>query len=42
MTCSECGEPMFVTDVGISHHGNDDEIHYGADADHVALVDENV
>lgn len=38
--CTECGEPMFVTDDGIAHHRDDDTpdgIDHDADEDHVAL-----
>ncbi len=35
--CDECGEPMFTTDTGVTHHGEPDEIDYDADADHTAV-----
>lgn len=37
--CRECGEPMFIEDDGVSHHGAPDEIDHDADADHVAIAD---
>lgn len=42
MSCRECGEPVFVTDCGISHHVGSgmDGIDYARDRDHVALPEE--
>lgn len=39
MLCRECGEPVFLTDTGVSHHvgGGMDGIDYARDRDHVAL-----
>ena len=40
--CTECGEPMFVTDEGIAHHRDEDApdgIDHDADEDHVPLRD---
>ena len=39
MLCRECGEPVFVTDAGVSHHVGSgmDGIDYARDRDHVAL-----
>lgn len=37
--CSECGEPMFITDNGIAHHGSVGEVDHDLDADHVAVDD---
>ena len=39
--CVECGGPMFVEDSGVSHHGEPDSIDHDADADHVAVADED-
>jgi len=39
-TCRECGEPCFVDDSGVSHHGTPDEIDYNADGAHVAIPEE--
>lgn len=36
--CFECGEPMFMDDMDITHHGAPGEIDYDLDADHVAFV----
>lgn len=41
--CRECGEPCFVTEAGVAHHGRADlvpEIDHDADADHVAIPEE--
>lgn len=40
--CRECGEPVFVTDAGVSHHvGNGmGGIYHARDRDHVALPEE--
>lgn len=36
--CTQCGDSMFVTADGVTHHGNDeDTIDHDRDADHVAL-----
>ena len=42
MLCRECGEPVFLTDAGVSHHVGDgmDGIDYARDRDHVALPGE--
>jgi len=42
LVCRECGEPMFHSEAGTSHHVGDgpDEINYGRDRDHTALADE--
>ena len=39
MPCRECGEPVFLTDAGVSHHvgGGMEEIDYARDRDHVAI-----
>ncbi len=39
MLCRECGEPVFVTDTGVSHHVGSgmDGIDYNRDSDHVAI-----
>ena len=39
MLCRECGEPVFVTDAGVSHHvgGGMDGIDWKRDRDHVAI-----
>lgn len=40
MSCRECGEPVFVTDCGVSHHaggGGMDGIDHDRDGDHVAI-----
>jgi len=39
MLCRECGEPVFLTDTGVSHHVGDgmDGIDYNRDRDHVAI-----
>jgi tRNA A37 threonylcarbamoyladenosine synthetase subunit TsaC/SUA5/YrdC len=42
MYCRECGNPMFITSAGVSHHLADetsDEVDHDADADHVAIQD---
>lgn len=36
-SCSECGDPVFVEDNGVSHHGQAGHIDYDADGDHVAI-----
>lgn len=44
MTCRECGESMFLADGNVSHHWSGetpDNIDHDADADHVAIVDED-
>ena len=35
-TCHLCGESFFITETGIFHHGENDNIDYNLDADHVA------
>ncbi len=42
MLCRECGEPVFLTDTGISHHAGSgmDGIDYDRDRDHVAIPEE--
>ena len=39
MPCRECGEPVFVTDCGVSHHAGSgmDGIDHDRDGDHVAI-----
>ena len=39
MLCRECGEPVFVTDTGVSHHFGTgmDGIDHARDRDHTAL-----
>ena len=39
MACRECGEPVFVTDAGVSHHAGPgmDGIDHARDRDHTAL-----
>ena len=39
MLCRECGEPVFLTDTGVSHHVGDgmDGIDYNRNRDHVAI-----
>lgn len=39
MLCRECGEPVFVTDTGVSHHvgGGMDGIDHNRDREHVAI-----
>lgn len=39
-SCRECGDPCFVGDDGVSHHGTPDEIDHDADAVHVAILEE--
>lgn len=39
-SCFECGEPCFLTEDGVSHHGTPDEIDYDRDDDHAALPEE--
>lgn len=39
--CMECGELMFITADGISHHGEPDEINFDADAAHTAFAEED-
>jgi len=40
--CRECGEQMWISDAGVSHHVGDgpDEINYSRDRDHTAVADE--
>lgn len=42
MLCRECGEPVFVTGTGVSHHVGSgmDGIDHDRDCDHVAIPDE--
>ncbi len=35
--CLECGDYCFVTEQGIAHHGNPDNIDFDADAEHTAV-----
>lgn len=39
--CRECELPCFVTDAGVAHHGQPDEIDHDADARHVAIPEED-
>lgn len=43
LSCAECGQPMFITDDGVSHHFGGpaglDDIDHDTDADHVAIAD---
>lgn len=42
MHCYECGEPMMLDENEVSHHLDaDGNIDHDADADHVALDDQN-
>jgi len=42
LVCRECGEQMWISDAGVSHHVGDgpDEIDYSRDRDHTAVADE--
>lgn len=40
--CHECGEPMFTTEDGVSHHGADGDVDHDADGAHVAIDDKQV
>jgi len=42
LVCRECGEPMRISDAGVSHHVGDgpEEIDYSRDRDHTAVADE--
>ena len=39
--CYKCGEPMFITETGVSHHGELNEINYELDSDHVSYLDKD-
>ncbi len=41
MLCRECGEPVFLTDTGVSHHAGDgmDGIDWKRDRNHVAIAE---
>ena len=42
LVCRECGEQMWISDAGTSHHvgGGLDGINYSRDRDHTAVADE--